>query len=93
MKGDPTTPERTDATLLVVDDNEDNRYILLQRLQREGYHNILQAADGVEAMKLLTGGDIDLVLLDVLMPEMDGFQVLEQIRSDPGLRNSTIIMI
>ena len=50
MKHDPTTPARTDATLLVVDDNEDNRYILLQRLQREGYHNILQAADGVESM-------------------------------------------
>ena len=43
---------RTDATLLVVDDNEDNRYILLvQRLQREGYRNILQAADGAEAME------------------------------------------
>jgi adenylate cyclase len=93
MKGDPTTPERTDATLLVVDDNEDNRYILLQRLQREGYHNILQAADGVEAMELLTGGDIDLVLLDVLMPEMDGFQVLEQIRRDHALRNIPVIMI
>jgi class 3 adenylate cyclase len=93
MKKDPTAPERTDATLLVVDDNEDNRYILLQRLQREGYHNILQAADGVEAMELLTGGEIDLVLLDVLMPEMDGYQVLEQIRGNPGLRNIPVIMI
>ena len=93
MKGDPTIPERTDATLLVVDDNEDNRYILLQRLQREGYRNILQAADGVEAMELLNGAEIDLVLLDVLMPEMDGYQVLEQIRRDPGLRNIPVIMI
>jgi adenylate cyclase len=93
MKHDPTAPERFDATLLVVDDNEDNRYTLLQRLQREGYHNILQAADGVEAMELLTGADIDLVLLDVLMPEMDGYQVLERIRRDPDLRNIPVIMI
>jgi adenylate cyclase len=93
MKHDPTTPARTDATLLVVDDNEDNRYILLQRLQREGYHNILQAADGIEAMELLASAEIDLVLLDVLMPEMDGYQVLEQIRGDPGLRNIPVIMI
>ena len=90
--GDPAAPAKK-LRLLVVDDNEDNRYILLQRLQREGYHNILQAADGVEAMKLLTGGDIDLVLLDVLMPEMDGFQVLEQIRRDHALRNIPVIMI
>jgi len=93
MKHDPIATERTDATLLVVDDNEDNRYILLQRLQREGYHHILQAADGVEAMDLLADAEIDLVLLDVLMPEMDGYQVLERIRRDPGLRNIPVIMI
>ena len=58
MKHDPTAPERLDATLLVVDDNEDNRHILLQRLQREGYHHILQAADGVEAMELPTAASI-----------------------------------
>jgi adenylate cyclase len=93
MSHDPITPERTDARLLVVDDNEDNRYILTQRLQREGYHHIQQAADGVEAMGLLTTQNIDLVLLDVLMPEMDGYQVLERIRHDVKLRNIPVIMI
>ena len=93
MKRDPTTLDRFDARLPVVDDNEDNRYTLLQRLQREGYHNILQAADGVEAMALLNEAEVDLVLLDVLMPEMDGYQVLEQIRRDPGLRNIPVIVI
>ena len=93
MKRDPTTLDRFDARLPVVDDNEDNRYTLLQRLLREGYHNILQAADGVEAMALLNEAEVDLVLLDVLMPEMDGYQVLEQIRRDPGLRNIPVIVI
>jgi class 3 adenylate cyclase len=93
MNHDRTAVEHTDATLLLVDDNEDNRYILLQRLQREGYRCILQAADGVEAMKLLIAGGIDLVLLDVLMPRMDGYQVLEQIRRDPRLNNIPVIMI
>jgi adenylate cyclase len=93
MHHDPIIPERTDARLLVVDDNEDNRYILTQRLQREGYQYILQAADGVEAMELLTTQSIDLVLLDVLMPEMDGYQVLERISADAELRNIPVIMI
>jgi class 3 adenylate cyclase len=93
MKHDPTTVTRTDAWLLVVDDNEDNRYVLIQRLQREGYRNILQASDGAEAMAILTAREIDLVLLDVLMPEMDGHQVLEKIQDDPQLRNIPVIMI
>jgi adenylate cyclase len=93
MKHDPTVRERSEAQLLIADDNEDNRYLLLQRLQREGYHHILQANDGVEAMHLLATRDIDLVLLDVLMPELDGYQVLQQMRDNPELRNIPVIMI
>ncbi|MCP4766191.1 MAG: adenylate/guanylate cyclase domain-containing response regulator [Gammaproteobacteria bacterium] len=96
MTHDPTSlhiSPRTDAWLLVVDDNEDNRYLLVQRLQREGYRNILQAEDGAEAMDILAAREIDLVLLDVLMPEMDGHQVLEKIHSDSQLRNIPVIMV
>jgi len=93
MKHEPTNSARSDAWLLVVDDNEDNRYLLVQRLQREGYRNIVQAVDGAEAMQILAAKDIDLVLLDVLMPEMDGHQVLEQIHGDPQLRNIPVIMV
>lgn len=78
--------------LLVADDNEDNRYTLKQRLIREGYDNIIEAANGSEALILLRSHDIDLVLLDVLMPEMDGYQVLEQMRCDSRLRNIPVIM-
>jgi class 3 adenylate cyclase/AmiR/NasT family two-component response regulator len=95
MNMDPDTAARTrtDARLLVVDDHEDNRYILTQRLRREGYRNIVQATNGVEAMFLLSTSDIDLVLLDVLMPEMDGYQVLAQIRGNARLRTIPVIMI
>ncbi len=78
--------------LLVADDNEDNRYTLTQRLIREGYHNIIEAASGSEALDFLRAQDIDLVLLDVLMPGMDGYQVLEQMRCDNRLRNIPVIM-
>ena len=78
--------------LLVADDNEDNRYTLRQRLIREGYDNIIEAANGSDALKLLRSNDVDLVLLDVLMPEMDGYQVLEQMRADSRLRNIPVIM-
>jgi len=78
--------------LLVVDDNEDNRYTLKQRLIREGYNSIIEAASGSEALDLLKAQDIDLVLLDVLMPGMDGYQVLEKMRSDNRLRNIPVIM-
>lgn len=93
MTHDLSVHARTDAWLLIVDDNEDNRYILAQRLLREGYRNILQADNGVAAMEILTTRDIDLILLDVLMPEMDGYQVLARIRDDAQLRNIPVIMI
>ena len=92
MDPDTAARTRTDARLLVVDDHEDNRYILTQRLRREGYRNIVQATNGVEAMFLLSTSDIDLVLLDVLMPEMDGYQVLAQIRGNARLRYIDVMM-
>ena len=65
--------------LLVVDDNEDNRYTLIMRLEIEGYSNIAVAEDGEQALQLLGSQDFDLVLLDVMMPKVDGYQVLQQL--------------
>ena len=67
-----------DAALLVVDDNEDNRYTLTRRLKREGYTNLATADDGRQALELLRSQPFDLVLLDIMMPEMNGYEVLEQ---------------
>jgi adenylate cyclase len=83
----------TDPTLLVVDDNEDNRYTLTRRLGREGFSNIATATNGREALELLRAKPIDLVLLDIMMPDMNGYEVLEHLKADPQLQHIPVIMI
>ncbi len=81
------------AHILVVDDIEDNRALLTRRLQREGYRDISVAADGEEALALLRAQPFDLVLLDVMMPKCDGYQVLEQLRAENRLHELPVIVI
>ena len=88
-----TVRSRADPTLLVVDDAEDNRYTLSQRLLRDGYTNVLTAADGRQALALLRDRPVDLVLLDVMMPEMNGYEVLERLKAVPQLRHIPVIMV
>jgi CheY-like chemotaxis protein len=85
------TPEG--PTLLVVDDNEDNRYTLTRRLAREGYTSVVPASNGREALDLLAARPFDLVLLDVMMPDLNGYEVLERLRADERLRHVPVIMI
>ncbi|HEU4367286.1 MAG TPA: response regulator [Methylomirabilota bacterium] len=81
------------GTLLVVDDNEDNRYTLTNRLKRQGYTDVVTANDGRQALELLRAHPFDLVLLDIMMPELNGYQVLEQLKADERLRHVPVIMI
>jgi class 3 adenylate cyclase len=83
----------TDAALLVVDDDEANRYTLTRRLAREGYANVTTANDGRQALALLQAGTFDLVLLDIMMPELNGYQVLEHVKADDALREIPVIVI
>ncbi len=80
------------ATILVVDDNDMNRDMLMRRLEKEKYRVIL-AADGQRALEELKSSDIDLVLLDIMMPVMDGYEVLERIKADEGMMHIPVIMI
>jgi adenylate cyclase len=86
----PLQTER--ARILVVDDNEANRVLLTRRLGRNG-HLIAQAEDGERALTMLTGSSYDLVLLDVLMPRLNGHEVLAAMRMDRTLRHIPVIMI
>ncbi|MFZ1091462.1 MAG: ATP-binding protein [Xanthobacteraceae bacterium] len=79
--------------LLVVDDNEDNRYTLTLQLEIEGYQNITVAEDGQGALDLLQKHEFDLLLLDVMMPKLDGYQVLESLKDQGRLHNLPVIMI
>jgi class 3 adenylate cyclase len=79
------------GNLLVVDDNKVNRILLSRSLEQQG-HQVETAENGEEGLKMLREGAYDLVLLDIEMPEMDGFQVLEACLNDTDLRNVPIIM-
>ncbi|MEM8934394.1 MAG: response regulator, partial [Acidobacteriota bacterium] len=80
------------ATLLVVDDVEENRDILVRRLRRDGY-TMLAAATGEEALARVAAGGVDLVLLDIMMPGMDGFEVLRRLRADPASADLPVVMV
>ena len=77
--------------ILVVDDNEDNRDLLSRQLARQGF-SVSLAANGEGALEALRGQDFDLVLLDVLMPGLDGIEVLEQMQQDPATAEVPVIM-
>jgi len=79
--------------LLVVDDIEDNRAMLIARLGRLGYTDVAEAENGRVALDLLGGRRFDLVLLDVMMPELNGYQVLERLRADGRLTHLPVIMV
>ena len=80
------------ATILIVDDHIENRDLLRQRLDREGFRTAI-AANGIDALQMLEEMPVDLVLLDVLMPGMDGIEVLQRIKSSDRLKSIPVIMI
>ena len=80
------------ATILVVDDNEMNRDLLSRRLQRQGY-GVATAENGREALKAIEEEQFDLILLDIMMPEMNGFEVLEHLKAHPEWRHIPVIVI
>jgi class 3 adenylate cyclase len=77
--------------LLVVDDNRVNRLLLVRGLEQQGYA-VDYAENGRQAMEMLQARPYDLMLLDIEMPEMDGFQVLEAVLQHPDLRDVPVIM-
>jgi len=78
--------------ILVVDDHQSNRDLLSRRLSREGYE-VTTAADGHAALAEVATGSVDLVLLDLLMPGMSGYEVLCRLKADPRHGAIPVIMI
>ncbi|MFQ3650738.1 MAG: response regulator, partial [Gemmataceae bacterium] len=78
--------------VLVVDDQESNRDLLCRRLQREGHHPT-PATGGIQALQRLQREEFDLVLLDLLMPDMSGYEVLAHMKADTRLREVPVIII
>jgi adenylate cyclase len=79
--------------ILIVDDNEDNRYTLQLMLESDGHERIASAAGGNEAIALIEKEKFSLVLLDLMMPDLNGDEVLKVIKSDPDKRDIPVVMI
>lgn len=101
MRAHEEVSERSDADLLslsgsaavlVVDDNEMNRDLLRQLVEREGHH-VTEAHDGYQALQAIDERSFDLVLLDAMMPGIDGFDVAQRIRTSPHSSDLPIIMV
>ena len=88
MNGRPERRER----ILIVDDVAENRDILCRRLRRLGFQNLHEAEDGVQALAAIGRDAYDLVLLDIMMPHLDGFGVLEHLK-DTGVTDLPVIVI
>jgi len=84
--------EKKQYTILAVDDESDVLLIVKTALQAEGYR-VLTSPDGPDALKTASDENPDLVLLDVMMPGMDGFEVLEKLREQEATCKIPVIML
>ena len=80
------------AKILLVEDNEMNRDMLSRRLERKGYQ-VTMAVDGREGVAMATSGQFDLVLMDMSLPEIDGWEATRQLRAAPETRHLPIIAL
>jgi DNA-binding response OmpR family regulator len=85
-------PATQQTTILIVDDQADNRHMLAAMLEQEGY-GTLTASGGMDAMDVIARNPPDLVLLDVSMPDMDGYAVASLLKADPKTAGIPIIMV
>ena len=85
----PTTP----STVLVADDNEQNLELLIAYLDGLPGVRIVTARDGAETMAKIRSENPDLVLLDIMMPKMSGFEVCRKVKADPQLKSIPIVMV
>jgi DNA-binding response OmpR family regulator len=85
--------DNSESTIMIVEDNEDVAYLLKFMLEREGF-NVLSAEDGRQATALIVGEEPpDLVLLDIMIPFVNGFQLLERIKNTIGWQEVPVVML
>lgn len=92
MTADADKPAEAKGRILIVDDDPHAIEILTRMLGREGYACV-SASGGAQALDMLKGQVVDVILLDVMMPEMDGLQVCERLRQDETLRQIPVILL
>lgn len=85
--------EKSEEAILVAEDVPSSRHALVSMLKKQGFTKIYEAENGQQAIDILRSQGIDLVLLDIMMPEIDGLAVLKAMKADAGLRLVPVIMI
>jgi len=88
----PRQPERP-SRVLVVDDNAQNLELLVEYLQSMGGLQTATATDGLEALEVVRVFQPDLIVLDIMMPRMSGFEVCQKLKADPETRDIPILMV
>jgi class 3 adenylate cyclase/ActR/RegA family two-component response regulator len=92
LRPDVIAAHAQQSRILVVDDNASNRDVLARRLTREG-HQVITAENGAAALSLCDSQDFDLVLLDLIMPEIGGFEVLQRLKASDRTTHIPVIVI
>ena len=80
-------------TILIVDDEEDIRELIAVNLMRQEKYSLIEAVDGLEALKLARKKKPDVIILDLMLPEMDGVTVYQHLREDPRTKSIPVIML
>jgi DNA-binding response OmpR family regulator len=83
----------TSARVLVVEDTNMMRVLMMRHLKQAGFTEVTEVTDGQQALDYLANQTVDLILLDINMPVLDGYGTLERLKADPRLREIPIIMI
>lgn len=87
-----TDPQTATLRVLVVDDDEDLRLLVATRMERHG-HEVMTARNGTEALAMARAAKPDVAILDVMMPELDGFAVTRELRADERTKDITIVVL
>ena len=87
-----TPTPRPSRTVLVVEDQEDNRHILTVYLEHVGYR-VISAVNGAEGVAVAQAERPDLILMDISMPVLDGYEALRELRGDPLLRSTPVVAL
>ena len=90
MNKDPK--HNSPLNVLVIEDHPDQRDLLAIVLQREGYR-VITAANGLEALEKLETEHVQIALSDIMMPKMDGFELIKRVRGNPKLKSLYLILI
>ncbi len=86
-------PAQPPSRILIVDDNDQNRELLLANVQEIPEVTVSTAADGADALEAVAREQPDLILLDIMMPKMSGFEVCRRLKADPATQDIPIIMV